>query len=113
MNKKADITITILVIGIIVVCFLALISFYLASLSTDKNFEGIRKIVRINSNMERYLSGETIKIEEPDASGREYLLDSIKRPTGFLGFGGTKTFFEIKYYLNIRFLTSGSTIFDN
>ena len=55
MNRKGDVTITILVIGIIAVCFIALVSFYLAELNTDDNFKGIGKISKVNSNMERYL----------------------------------------------------------
>ena len=46
-NKRGDITIAILVIGIVVVCFIALLSFYIAKLDTDKNFNGIGKITQL------------------------------------------------------------------
>lgn len=53
MNKKADITVTVLTIGIIAVCFFALLSFYISDLSTSKNFEGIGSIEKVNVRAEK------------------------------------------------------------
>ena len=63
-NKQGDITIAILVIGIVVVCFIAIISFYLADLDTENNFENIGKMSVISSNMEKYRSGIEGIVEE-------------------------------------------------
>jgi hypothetical protein len=98
-NNKGDITIAILVIGIVVVCFVALLSFYLAKLDTDKNFNYIGKITKVSSDMERYLSGEPIRVEPTDGKGK-HLYDSIKHSTGLFGLGETKISFEVKYYLS-------------
>ncbi len=85
-NKRGDITIAILVIGIVVVCFIALLSFYLAKLDTDDNFDGIGKMSVISSNMERCFSGKEVKIEPSDGRGK-HLSEKIGK------------IFEVKYYL--------------
>ena len=41
MNKKGDIPVTILVIGVFVICALALLSFVKFNLDSDKDFVGI------------------------------------------------------------------------
>ena len=38
-NKKGDIPVTILVLGIVAVCILAIVSFYVSSLKVQKNFD--------------------------------------------------------------------------
>ena len=48
-NKRADITIVILVIGVIAVCFLAIFSFYSSDINLKKDFIGIEMIHEINS----------------------------------------------------------------
>ena len=49
MNKKADISITILVIGIVAVCFLTILSFVKSDNDVDDNFLGIGLIETMNS----------------------------------------------------------------
>ncbi len=51
-NKKGDISITILVIGIILVCTLALISFFLSTLRARDSFVGVNIIKKLNSQVE-------------------------------------------------------------
>lgn len=41
MGKKGDIPITILVIGVLVICLLALFSFYFSNMAVKKNFNSI------------------------------------------------------------------------
>ena len=49
MNKKGDISIVILVIGIIAICFLAILSFVKSDNDVDDNFLGIGLIETMNS----------------------------------------------------------------
>jgi len=51
-NKKGDISTTILVIGVIAVCALALISFYNSKISIQNSFGGVRLIEKMNSEIE-------------------------------------------------------------
>tara|TARA_Y100000296_G_scaffold10775_1_gene12473 strand:+ start:68 stop:451 length:384 start_codon:yes stop_codon:yes gene_type:complete len=49
MNKKADISITILVIGVVAACGLAIFSFYSSGISMKSDFFGLEIIEKINS----------------------------------------------------------------
>ncbi len=53
-NKKANITITILVLGVLAVCILALISFISSKAHTEESFGGIKLIEKMNSQIEDY-----------------------------------------------------------
>ena len=55
MNKKASISIIVLVIGVVAVCALALISFYVANLKTNNFFKGIYLMEEANSQAEQNL----------------------------------------------------------
>jgi len=57
MNKRGDLPITILVIGIIVVCFFALLTFYMAENKNARGFNFAGKIALISSEMEKYSEG--------------------------------------------------------
>lgn len=52
-NKRGDVPITILVIGVFSVCTLALISFYYASVQVGNAFAGINMLENINSIAEK------------------------------------------------------------
>lgn len=54
MNKRADISIVILVIGIIAVCFLAILSFVKLNRDISDNFLGIGLIETMNSVEEEF-----------------------------------------------------------
>ncbi len=55
MNKKANLPIIILVLGVLAVCSLALLSFYSANLKVSNNFAGVRLIEKLNSQIETNL----------------------------------------------------------
>ena len=107
MNRKGDITIAILVIGIVVVCFIAIISFYLADLDTDNNFENIGKMSVISSTMEKYASNvEGIREEVKDELiENRYFNIAVIDPEGFragskgLEYTSEKVLFNITYYV--------------
>jgi len=54
MKKLGSIPITILVIGVFLICTLALISFILASLSMRNAFAGVTLVEKLNSDIEDY-----------------------------------------------------------
>ncbi len=99
MNKKADITIMILVIGVVVVCFTALLSFYMAEMDTDNNFDYLSKISKIGAEMEKYSYYGKDEVETRTEGDDEHLYEVIKHSTGFLRLGSMRTFFEVRYYL--------------
>jgi hypothetical protein len=63
-NRRGDIPITILVIGVVMVCTIALISFFLASISVRNNFIGIGLVEQLDSQIEENsFSGKTNFLE--------------------------------------------------
>lgn len=52
MNKRGDLPVTILVIGVLVICTLALISFFHSSSKVGKLFQGIDLIEEANAKIE-------------------------------------------------------------
>jgi len=51
-NRKADIPVTILVIGVFAVCSLALLTFFISAIKTRESFVGIDLMEKINSQIE-------------------------------------------------------------
>lgn len=70
MNRKGDIPITILVIGVVMVCGLALISFYISNLDTNNSFSSISLIEKASIQMEEnnfYNNVKEIYLEDIDS----------------------------------------------
>lgn len=73
-NRKGNLPIIILVIGVLVVCSLALLSFYAANFKVGNAFSGISKVEKLNSQIENNLyEGESV----------ENLYEEIKARSGF------------------------------
>ena len=91
-NKKGDITITILVVGIFVVCTLALITFFLTSLSVSNDYVdvGLMEKVSIRMEKEELLSG-------PDEIGSYFLKESKLAREHWYSLTKTKEVFYVKY----------------
>ena len=51
-NKKGNLPIIILVLGVLAVCSLALLSFYNSNLKVSNNFVGVKLIEKLNSQIE-------------------------------------------------------------
>lgn len=69
-NKKGDIPVTILVIGVFVVCTLAIFSFIHASLVINKSFVGVGLMEKANIDIEKgslesYYVDKTVKVLRP------------------------------------------------
>jgi len=53
-NKKGDVPITILVIGVVVICGLAILSFIASSFYFEQSFYGLSKMEQLNSQVDEY-----------------------------------------------------------
>ena len=99
-NKRADITITVLVIGVFALCSLALFSFYYSSTDVVRNPSlGLDLMERMNSQLEKYNSPqhlhgnfETLLEVKKDVQGNNFFILE-KEDDG-------KVVFRIKYYLD-------------
>ena len=54
MNRKSNITIAVLVIGVFLICALTLVSFFISKNRSNKSFSDVELIEEMNSQMEKY-----------------------------------------------------------
>lgn len=97
-NKKADITITLLVIGVFIVCALTLISFYSSDITVKKSFESVALVQKVSSLHEDILFYESIgknpeEIMEifPEDSGASFVFEGRKNGDGYTIIGTFET----------------------
>ena len=73
MNKKADIPITILVIGVVLVCSIALISFFSSTIKARNSFVGINLMQQMDVQIEQKIFNNEnpagIYIEKKETQG--------------------------------------------
>jgi hypothetical protein len=74
-NKRGDIPVTILVIGIVGLCALAILSFYMSERNVRDGFEALELIEEIGLEAEKIMLYEKLEAEYGD------IID-IKDPTG-------------------------------
>ena len=79
MNKKADLSITILVVGVIGICGLAILSFYTSEISVKKDFIGLEMIEKINSLAEEVKFYENPEINEDPFKIMEIFSEEISK----------------------------------
>jgi len=101
MNKKADIPITILVIGVFVICTLALITFFVSSVKEKNSFVGVKLMQKINYQIEDYflhrdLSNLDVKT---NSQGQKALYQEKKDTEGFLWWEKEVVLFSVEYNL--------------
>lgn len=104
MNNKADVTVTMLVIGIFAVCTLALISFYQASVEVRNSFIGFNLVEKMNADIETYHFSQKEGLKnlpqiKTDAGGNYLLEEKIKTTGWFPWTKKEKIVFSLKYYL--------------
>lgn len=58
INKRGNLPIIILVIGVLAVCSLALLSFYVSNFKVSNSFSGIKLVEKVNSQIEEGKSGQ-------------------------------------------------------
>jgi len=93
-NKKGDVPITILVIGIFALCSLALFTFFIADIKTSNSFVGINELGKLNIKLNNYeflkaQGGSLEKIENNLGvvliDGEKYFVMEKKRTSQFWG----------------------------
>ncbi len=93
-NKKGNLPIIILVLGVLAVCGLALISFYSSSLKTSNNFSGVSLIEELNSQIEYNIyQGKPVDGLQKTKEIRVFNLKNIFQE----GFSKKKTIFSVTY----------------
>jgi hypothetical protein len=93
MNKKGDITVTILVIGVFVVCTLAMAIFFLSSLQRADGFVDVGLIEKVSQRME---NGD--KFISDEDTGKLCLIESKKVRESWYSLRKTKEVFYVKYF---------------
>ena len=97
-NKKGDIPITILVIGVFAVCTLALLSFYSSIGFTKHSFVGTELIEQLNSEIEQQsFSGSLDDLERKYINGEWFFYQEEKAKEHFYSIKKEKLLFSIKY----------------
>lgn len=107
-NKRGDLPITILVIGVILVSALAIFSFLTSSLSSGQSFEGISKMEELNAKIDTYyfyrnsgVSEDTINKALSIVGGKISIED--EDPSGWNFFGDEEKFsFSVEYTFPLR-----------
>jgi hypothetical protein len=100
-SNRGDIPITILVIGVFVVCTLALISFFSITIREKNSFVGLNLMQKINSQIETYqvhnvLTGLDIRM---NSGGKRVLYQEKKETRGFLWWKKDVVLFSVEYNL--------------
>lgn len=107
-NKKGDLPVTLLVLGIFALCGFALLTFFISDFKTNNSFVGISVLQKINSNADQYLFYKNQGISQEnlvkffnltEEYGRKYFYKE-ESPTsgGVLGIGGKpELLFSVKY----------------
>ena len=97
-HKKASIPITILVIGIFVVCTLALLSFVLFKISARESFVGVGLMEKMNLQIEDYLVHNDLSRVDTrlNDKGVRVFYQEEKKKFGFLWWGEEKIVFSVE-----------------
>jgi hypothetical protein len=114
-NKKADISITILVLGVFIICTLTLLNFYISAIKDRGFFEGILLVSKINELAEdiRFydnLSKDSLELTglsqgftegsfifNGKSDGKVYFLEGTFNESYWFGFLGEKRLIHVEY----------------
>lgn len=94
-NKKGDIAITLLVVGVFAVCSLALLTFFISDFKVGNSFVGIDKVHKLNSDLDAYefYKSEGISEESLNTIFRDSILEKNEK----------KYFYQEKSYSKFSF----------
>lgn len=96
INKKAEIPVTILVIGVFVICSLALLSFFNSAIVTRNSFVGIDLMEEMNFKIERAEFNSSLGISNFYLEKNE----TYYTPEFGLPWEQQRTLFSVKYLKN-------------
>jgi len=95
MNKKGDLSVTLLVIGVFVVCTLAMVLFFVSGVQDSKSFVKVGLIEKLNSRIEQGDSTVDGTGKNPEGKEVPYLEEkSILNPM----FGESYVGFYVRHY---------------
>jgi len=98
LDKHAEISIVILVIGVFVVCTLALISFFAMNIEERNSFVGVNLMQKINFQIESFLHGSVAEVDvRTNAQGQRVIYQEEKGIDGFWIFGKEVVLFSAEY----------------
>jgi hypothetical protein len=100
MNKRGDVTVTMLVIGVFAVCTLALISFFQSSVEIRNSFVGLDLVEKMNADIESYGFSQKDNLKdlaETNKDGLNLFSEEKKTTTGFWLWEKEKTLFYLGY----------------
>jgi hypothetical protein len=99
MRKKANVPITILVLGIFAVCAIALLSFVIAKISVRESFVGVNLIEKMSSQVEDYsVHGDINRVDtRMNDRGERVFYQEHKKSSGFLWWKKERVVFSVEY----------------
>jgi hypothetical protein len=83
MDKRGDLPVTILVIGVFAVCTLALLSFFYSSSQLNKSFVGVEIVENANTQIEAHNLGHFYAYKNATKLSPEWGFDWLKEKTIF------------------------------
>ncbi len=100
-NKKADVPVTILVIGVIAVCALALLSFLSSSFKLEQSFTGVSAMEELNAKINEYHFYKNMGVSEEQINQAlnitEGCLEEYRISTSMLPWKKDEFLFSVKY----------------
>lgn len=103
LNKKGNIPVTILVLGIFAICGFALLTFFISDFDVSNSFGGIGLLEKVNSHADEYVfyKNQGISQERLDSyfnlttEGTNKVMELEERSSGL--FSGNNFVFSVKY----------------
>jgi hypothetical protein len=116
LNKRGDVPITLLVIGVFAICTLALLSFFLANLKIEKAFSGVSLMENVNSIAEKikFYEINSLNVDFGETKNGDSILKTEKKEDyysiigqykiseGFAFWKKEKNLIEIEYRLPLE-----------
>ena len=100
LDKNANITIAILVIGILLVSCLTIASFFMSKIKVGGSFDDILSVEKMNSQIEDYLVHHNLKNVDTIEKGNKIIFhQERKASSGFLLWKSEKVAFTAEYLL--------------
>jgi len=98
MDKKGNVPTTILVIGVFVVCLVALISFIVYILGVSGSFIGLGLVEKVNVQVEDYNFYHDLERVDARVEGNEVTFYQEKiKTSGFLWWKKERVLFSVEY----------------
>ena len=98
MNRRGDLAITLLVVGVFAVCALALLVFIFSLVSTQQSFVGVDLVDTLNADLERYaFYGDLSLVQSRERDGTLVFYQELRETSGFLFWKEERLVFLVEY----------------